>query len=399
MISFALEEDQQIIQETVKKFAAEVMRPKMRAWEKARAVPAEARRTFHEMGLGLLDVPEALGGAGASATTAAVVHEEMAAGDPGAAVALWAPHLVPAAILELGDEAQARKFLARFADPKGAERLGAVAYSERKGPVAGFSTVAEKKGNQWVLRGSKAFVVNGGRADLTVVFAQIEPDKGWDGIGAFVVEAGTAGISEIARHALLGLETVYAAEIALDGVTVPDENRLTGGKLGFAAGAKRFFQRAALTNAARQVGLARAAYETALEYTQERTAFGKPVAHFQAIAFTLAEMHMDVEAARWMVWRAAAGFGVSDKPDGRDVAQAAVHANEAAWRVADNAVQLLGGAGFVQDFPVEKWMRDTKALALFSPADQLSQLALAQLELGHPIEAGWPSSAIQPIFT
>jgi alkylation response protein AidB-like acyl-CoA dehydrogenase len=398
MISFGLEEDQQIIQDTVRKFAGEVVRPRMREWERARGVTAEARRQFHELGLGLIDAPEAAGGAGASALTAALVQEELAFGDAGAAVALWAPHLAPAAILELGDEAQARRLLQRFADPKGAERLGAVAWSEKgKPPLEGFSTTAVKKGGEWVLNGGKAFVVNGGRADVTVVFAQVEPGKGWDGIGAFVVE-GAAGIKEGARHELLGLETIQAAEIQIEGCVVKDENRLRGGARGFGDGLKRFFARAALTTAARQVGLARASYEYALEYTQERKAFGKPVAHFQAIAFTLADMIMDVDAARWMVWRAANGF-TNNTENLRDIALAATHANEAAWRVADNAVQLLGGAGFVQDYPCEKWLRDTKALALTAPTDQLEQLAVASAELGHAIDSGWPSSAIQPIFT
>jgi acyl-CoA dehydrogenase len=162
--------------------------------------------------------------------------------------------------------------------------------------------------------------------------------------------------------------------------------------------APRLFGRMVLTCAARQVGLARAAYEYALAYTQERQAFGKPVAHFQAIAFTLAEMHMDVEAARWMVWRAAPQSG-GEKGALREIAMAGAHANEAAWRVADNAVQLLGGAGFVQDYPVEKWLRDTKALALTAPTEQLSQLQVASVELGHPVDAPWPTNAIQPIFT
>jgi acyl-CoA dehydrogenase len=257
-----------------------------------------------------------------------------------------------------------------------------------------------------LLHGNKAFVVNGGRADLTVVFAQVDAGRGWDGIGAFVLACpdGRApdGLRAGERHRLLGLETVHAAELHLDGVFVPDDDRLRP-RDNISAALGRLFARAALVNAARQVGLARAAYEYALGYTQERHAFGKPVAHFQAIAFTLADMHMDVESARWMVWRAAAA--VDKAGDGghaaaaRLVAEAAVHANEAAWRVADNGVQLLGGAGYIQDFPVEKWLRDTKALSLFAPTDQLQQLAAASESLGHPLEAAWPSSAIQPIFT
>jgi acyl-CoA dehydrogenase len=123
------------------------------------------------------------------------------------------------------------------------------------------------------------------------------------------------------------------------------------------------------------------------------------VAHFQSIAFTLADMAMDVEAARWMVWRAATQL---DKGDASSVAAATAHANEAAWRVADNGVQLLGGAGYVKDYPVEKWLRDTKALALFAPPSELAELVAAGLALGHHISGddhGLPSTAIQPFFT
>src|SRR6185312_6983510 len=159
------------------------------------------------------------------------------------------------------------------------------------------------------------------------------------------------------------------------------------------------FARAMVINAARQVGLARAAYEFALEYTQDRKAFGKPVAHFQSIAFTLADMAMDVDAARWMVWRAATQL---DKGDWSSTVAAAAHANEAAWRVADNGVQLLGGAGYVKDYPVEKWLRDTKALALFAPPSEIAELVAAGFELGHHVSGeghSLPSTAMQPFFT
>jgi acyl-CoA dehydrogenase len=156
---------------------------------------------------------------------------------------------------------------------------------------------------------------------------------------------------------------------------------------------RRFFARAQLATAARQVGLARASYETALAYTQDRLAFGKPVAHFQAVSFNLAEMHIDVEAARWMVWKAASELDGGAPTALESVAKAAVQANEAAWRVADDGVQLLGGAGFIQDFPVEKWLRDTKALAMIGGTDELAQLAIAGL--GN----GLPENGIQPVVT
>ena len=382
MISFGLEEDQQIIQETVRKFAAEELRPKLRAFEKS-GVPDSLRKKFDETGLGLDDVALA---------TAVLVHEELAWGDPGAAVALSAPYDGNRALVALADDAQRARF---------AGKATAVAWSERKAPLDGFATVAKRVDGGWALTGTKAFVVGAAAAELLLVFAQLEgPEQrdGWDGVGAFVVERGSAGLRLGDRHALLGLEAVAAHELALEGCKVADGNRLLGGaELG-----KRLelmFARAWVLNAARQVGLARASYEFALEYTQERKAFGKPVAHFQSIAFTLADMAMDVDAARWMVWRAATQL---DKGNLGPAVAAAAHANEAAWRVADNGVQLLGGAGYVKDYPVEKWLRDTKALALFAPPSEIAELVAAGLELGHHVSGeghSLPSTAIQPFFT
>jgi alkylation response protein AidB-like acyl-CoA dehydrogenase len=379
MISFGLEEDQQIIQETVRKFAAEELRPKMRELEKS-GVPDALRRRFEETGLGLEDVDLA---------TAVLVHEELAYGDPGAAVALSAPYEAAHAIALLADDSQKGRL---------AHAPAAVCWSERKAPLEGFSTVARRVGGGWALTGRKAFVVGGGQVDRHLVFAQLEgqePSNGWDGIGAFVVDKGAAGLKAGEKHALLGLEAVGAYEVHLEGCVVEDVNRLIGGGE-LHAQVERLFARSMLVNAARQVGLARAAYDFALQYTQERKAFGKPVAHFQSIAFTLADMAMDVEAARWMVWRAATQL---DKGKWPATVAAAAHANEAAWRVADNGVQLLGGAGYVKDYPVEKWLRDTKALALFAPPSEVADLALAGVELGEPVATGLPSSAIQPFFT
>ncbi|HEX9105514.1 MAG TPA: acyl-CoA dehydrogenase family protein [Polyangia bacterium] len=379
MISFGLEEDQQIIQETVRKFAAEELRPKMRAFEKS-GVPDGLRKKFDETGLGLDDVGLA---------TAVLVHEELAYGDPGAAVALSAPHDGNRALLALADDAQRARF---------AGKATAVCYSERKAPLDGFATVARRVDGGWTLTGKKAFVVGAAAAELHLVFAQLEGGTGWDGIGAFVVERGNAGLRIGDKHALLGLEAVAAHEIALEGCQVTDGNRLLGGGE-LVAKVEQLFLRTWVINAARQVGLARASYEFALEYTQERKAFGKPVAHFQSIAFTLADMAMDVDAARWMVWRAATQL---DKGTQAEAVAAAAHANEAAWRVADSGVQLLGGAGYVKDYPVEKWLRDTKAMALFAPPSEIAELMLAGIELGHHISGegrSLPSTALQPFFT
>jgi len=387
MISFSLSDEQEMVRETARKFAVEELRPRLRQLEKG-GIPDELRRRFHELGVSLIDVPEAAGGMGLGATTAALVHEELAFGDPGAAVALWGPHLATAAVVELGSPEQVARLLAPFAAPDGALRRGAVAWSEtgKDLPFAGMATRARRDGEAWILDGRKAFVIHAGDADLTIVFAQI--GDGWDGVGAFAV-TGRERMRAGAASRWLGLEPVRAGELILDGVRVDEADRLACD----VARLRRFFARAWITTAARQVGLARAAYETALAYTQDRVAFGKPVAHFQAVSFDLAEMHMEVESARWMVWRAAAELDAAAPSAVEAAAKALAHANQAAWRVADDAVQLHGGAGYIKDFPVEKWLRDTKTLALIGGSDALAQLVVAGIGFG------LPESIVQPVVT
>ncbi len=420
MISFAPEDDQQIAMDLSRKFAAEAIRPHLRAWEQAGAVAPEGQAAFDALGLCALDLPEspAFGNADEAArrmTTLCLVHEELAFGDAGAAVALWAPHGATHAVAELADREQWDRLLPPLvhgpADSAGPLR-GAVAYSERvpTGLFAGFSTLAVPQRNGYALSGRKSFVVNAGLADLTLVFAQINPDAGWDGFGVFAVTGRPGrreGMRVGERHGLLGLDTVTVGELIFEECFVPEEDRLRGGGA-IGAAVQRYLARVQLVGAARQVGLSRAAYEYALSYTQDRRAFGKPVAHFQAIAFTLADMLMDVEAARWLLWRAAAVVdrGPLDRAACSLCAQAAAHANEAAWRTADNAVQLLGGAGYIQDFPVEKWLRDTRVLSLLSGADPLHHEFIAEAELGIPptslaggLSYGLPGAALQAVLS
>jgi alkylation response protein AidB-like acyl-CoA dehydrogenase len=402
MISFGLEDDQQLLVDTVRKFAG-TLRERARECEKARAVPDELRAAFSDLGLGLIDVPEADGGLGLGLLQSVLTHEELAHGDPALAVALWAPGSAAAAVLELGDADQRKRLLARFGEGQGAPVLGALAWSESgtSASIEGFATRARRDGEEWVLDGKKSFVIHGGIAALTIVLAQEEAGKGWDGVAAFAIEGVPAGLKQIARRELVGLDAVHVADLELNGVRVPAHNRLAGatGAGAVVRALQRVFARIQIATAARQVGLARASYEHALAYTQDRQAFGKPVAHFQSIAFTLADMHMDVESARWMVWRAARAFDKDAATVLSDAAKATVHANEAAWRVADNGVQLLGGAGFIQDYPEEKWLRETKALALTGLPDELARLLVAGDAIGAPIGSTLPASTPQPVLT
>lgn len=405
MISFEASEEQKLIQQSVAEFAGSMLAPRVREVEKLRAVPDDVRQGAHEMGLGLMGLPEACGGQGLGYIAAVLVEEELGAADAAAAFGLPGPGAFGRAVLELGSEAQAQAHLAEFAADGGERRFGAVAWSEAR-PCkerAGFTTVATRVEGGYSLHGKKAFVTNASTADRYLVFAQVEPEKGWDGIGAFVVRRDNPGLSVGARHDTLGLDAADFGEITLNDAKVADEDRLLGEAGGFTKATLRFFAKQALVVAARAVGVARFAFEIAREHCDTRKAFGKPIGHFQAVAFTLADRHMDVESARWLVWQAAHAWDA--KLPERDAliatARAAAHALEACMRCADDCVGLHGGSGFIRDLVAEKLMRDAKQLSLccLTP-EQLDQVAAA-LDLGAPLDPALvlPTPETQAIFT
>ena len=396
MISFDPTEDQKLMVESVGAFARTVLRPKIREFEKERGVSEAVRKTAHELGLGLVALPEAVGGAGLGMTTAVMLEEEVAWGDPAAGFAFGGPGAFGAAVLELGTTEQAATALAPFTTEGGHARFGAVAWGEQKANKerAGFVTTATKTPDGgWKLDGKKAYVVNADRADHFVVFAQVDAAAGWHGLGAFLVDKDASGLKVLARETTLGLDAVSFGGIELAGVLVSDSARLLGGS-DFTQATVRFFARHAVIVAARGVGLSRAAFEVTLEYVDGRKAFGKPIGHFQAVAFTIADRAMDVDAGRGLVWRAAAAWDAFDRGEGDAnecllrSAQAVAFVHEAAMRCGDDGVQLHGGAGFMRDFPVEKFMRDAKQIGLCGmTAEHADQLAGA-IALGVPVDPG-----------
>lgn len=390
MISFEPTEDQKMMVESVAQFARTVLRPKFRDFERERALPEAVRKTAHELGLGLVALPEDVGGAGLGLTTAVLLEEEVAWGDPSAAFAFGGPGAFGLAVTELGTTEQAKSALEPFLGDGAHARFGAVAWGEKKAHAsrAGFSTVAKKDGDGWRIDGAKAYVVNADRADAFVVFAQVDEAAGWKGVGAFIVPKGTKGLTVTGREQTLGLDLASFGGLKLEGVVVPESARLVGGT-DFSAATIRFFAKNALLVAARQVGLSRAAFETTREYVDTRKAFGKPIGHFQAVAFTVADRAMDVEAARGLVWRAAAAWDANDEREALlRTAQAVAYGHEAAMRCGDDGVQLHGGNGFIRDYPVEKFMRDAKQLGLCGmTAEHADQLAAA-VTLGVPIDPG-----------
>jgi acyl-CoA dehydrogenase len=404
MIAFEPSEDQKLMQESVAQLAKS-LRARMREVERERGVPEDLRKTAHELGLGMVALPEAIGGAGLGMATAVILEEEIANGDPAAAFGFGGPGAFGAAVAELGTEAHAKGLLAPFAAADGWKRFGAVAWGERRASSQrpGLVTTATKRGDTWELVGEKAYVVNADRAESFVVFAQVAEGRGWRGTGAFVVPKSAAGLSVLARETSLGLDAASFGGIKLDGVEVEESDRLTGGgDPTYDAALVRFFAKHSLLVAARGVGLARAAFDVARDYCENRRAFGKPIGHFQAVAFTLADRAMDVDAARALVWRAAHAW--DSKAPEKDAllatARAVAFTHEAAMRCGDDAVQLHGGAGFMRDYAVEKLMRDAKQLQLcVMTAEHMDQLA-ASIELGRPIDPGevLPSAESQNAF-
>ncbi len=392
MITFELDSEQTLIQETVHAFAKDELAPALRSAEKAATPPAALRKSHHELGLRHLDLPEAQGGQGASLVTTVVAEEELGWGDAALALALDNGYAGELAISLLG----------RAQHAPTPSTVTAIAYAEPKGPASGFATIARRVDGGYALTGRKSHVLDAPGANRFVVLAQLEGTESWNGAAAFLVERGPANAStlRVGEHqTLLGLSAAQVAELTLEGCRVDEDALLASGDA-LIAGMRTVLARVGLKNAARQVGLARAAYELALEFTQDRKAFGRPVAHFQANAFTLADMTTEVESARGLVWRAALAFdqmpGLLGSEELRFAADAIAQASEVAWRTADRGVQLLGGAGFVQDFPAEKRMRDTKALALVGAPAEWWRLDAAAFHLGHAVDGPLPSATIQP---
>jgi alkylation response protein AidB-like acyl-CoA dehydrogenase len=408
MIGFLPTDDQKLMVDSVGQFARTI-RPRIRECERLRAVPEDLRKKAHELGLGLVALPEAIGGAGLGLTTAVLLEEEVAWGDPAAAFGFGGPGAFGLAVAELASAEQAKALLAPYAADDGWKRFGAVAWGEKKAVAdrEGLATTATKQGNEWVLRGEKSYVAGFDRADAFVVFAQVSEREGWDGLGAFVVKKDAAGLSTTARHTTLGLDVASFGGLVLDGVKVADADRLTGGA-DFDAAVLRFFAKHALLVAARSVGLSRAAFEATREYCETRKAFGKPIGHFQAVAFTLADRAMDVDAARAMVHRAAWTWDalaqgnetVDEKQALLRTAHAVSYAHEAAMRCGDDAVQLHGGSGFMRDYPVEKFMRDAKQLGLCGLTSEHADQLAAAIEIGAPLRLGaiLPTAETQPTF-
>ncbi|MFI5321659.1 MAG: acyl-CoA dehydrogenase family protein [Myxococcota bacterium] len=364
MISFGPTEEQELIRNTLRDFAAQVVRPAARAADEASELPDGFLQQTWELGLTATQLPAAVGGGGEarSPLTNALVLEELACGDAALALAAAAPSAFAFAIADHGTPEQQKRLLPRFCGDRFAS--GALAWIEPS-PVFDpltLGSVAEAKGDKFVLTGRKRFVVMGDRAEDLLVLARNAQATGggFAALDAFIVPRGAAGVTIGEREKLLGMKSLPAVSQTLDRVEVPAANRL-GGERGIDA--RRLLAASRAASAALLTGLARGVMEYAIPYAKDRHAFGEAIAQKQAIAFQLADMRIETDAMRWLAWRAASALE-HGRDATREAAQAFGYAAEQAVKVSDAGVQVLGGHGFIREHPVEMWYRHARTLSV-----------------------------------
>jgi alkylation response protein AidB-like acyl-CoA dehydrogenase len=353
MVSFDPTEEQQLVRDTVASFAAEQIRPLAREADETGNIPESLVRQAWELGLVQSTIPEAYGGHGeaASAITSALVLEDLGWGDLSIALHLLAPRLLAYPIMQFGSEEQKKAILPAFTGNEYAPGTAALMEPEMRFDVHELSTTAKRQNGGFVLNGSKCLVPLGGEASHLVVYA-----RGEDGLAAFVVPRETPGLSVVEREKNMGLKALATYEIKLEDCRVPAAARLDGDLT-------PLLDRSRVALAALAVGVARASFEYARDYAKDRKAFGVAIGQKQAIAFMLAEMAIEIDAARLLTWEAAWKIDRGEVAT-REACLAKNYAAGMALKVSDNAVQVLGGHGYIRDHMVELWLRNGRAFAI-----------------------------------
>ncbi|MBV8302481.1 MAG: acyl-CoA dehydrogenase family protein [Candidatus Dormibacteraeota bacterium] len=388
-LEFSLTQEQEEIRELAHEFAEKEMRPVADHYDETEETPWEVMRKAHDLGLDpAAGFPEEYGGQGVDLLTSLVLQEELAWGDAGIAVSINATGLAGAGIIAMGTEEQKQKYVRQLTDPKEL-RIAAMGLTE---PNSGsdslaLETTAAKVDGGYVLNGTKQFCTNGGIADIQVAFATTDKSLGPAGIAGFVIEKGTPGMRQGRKERKLGVRASHTAQVIFEDCFVPEEARLGYDKDGNATGpgavgAMLMLEATRPLVAAAAIGIARAAFEFARDYSQERIQFGKPISKHEAIAFKLADMATEIDAARLLTWRAG-WMAMHGIPYARgEGSMAKLFAGDMAMRVTTDAVQVLGGYGYIKEYPVERWMRDAKIYQIWEGTAEIQRLVICRFILG-----------------
>jgi len=379
VIDFSLTEEQKALQEMAKEFAEKEMRPNAAKYDQGETFPDDVMQKAFEVGFLTSEIPEAYEGGGLSHLDQAIVCEELAWGCAGLYTTIMANALAVTPIIIAGTEEQKKEFLVPFTKEM---TLGSFCLTEREaGSDAGaVKTKAVKKGDEYILNGSKCFITNGGVAKLFVVFATTDPGKGARGMSAFLVPSDTEGITIGKIEDKMGHRASNTAEIFFEDVKIPAKNLLGKEGRGFIV-AMKTFESSRPPVGAGGVGVARAALEHAVDYSKTRVQFGKPIALFQYIAFKMAQMAADINAARFLVWNAAWRLDKS-LPLGKESAMAKMYGSDVAMKVTCEALDILGGYGYMKDYPMEKLMRDAKLLQIYEGTNDIQRLIISREVIG-----------------
>ncbi len=375
MISFQLSEEQAQMRQVARHFAQAEIRAVAAHYDESEETPWPVLKKAAQLGLTTYRYPEKYGGGGIEELlTACLITEELSWGCSGIANVILGCDTVALPILLTGSEAQKARFLPLLCDAKNIKLCAfALTEAEAGSDVTALRTTATRTGDGYVLKGQKRYITFGGLADLYLVFAKVESA----GITAFLVEKGTPGLSAGKHERKMGMRASATCDVILEDVHVPIVNRLGEEGQGFYIAMKTFeYNRPLIATLA--LGVARAAYEYALAYAKQRVQFNKPIITNQAISFMLADMAMEIEAARLLIWKAAWTIdqGISANAQ---AGMAKAYAADLAMQVTTNAVQILGGNGVMRDYPVEKWMRDAKILQIVEGTSQIQRMMIAQL--------------------
>jgi len=370
-----LSEEQQLLRETVRQFAEEVVAPKAREIDASGEFPTDTFRQAAELGLAGVAVPEEYGGAGMDEIAYCVAIEEISRVCASTGVVLSVNNsLVCDPILKFGSEEQKRDVLAPLAS---GQKLGCFALTEPEAgsDAAAVRTRAVREGDEYVLDGDKVFITNGTHADVALVFATLDPEKKHKGLACFLVPCDAPGFRRGHHEYKLGVQASGTTQLYFEGLRVPASARLGEEGEGFKI-AMATLDGGRVGIAAQAVGIAQGALEAAIAYAKDRVQFGRPIADFQAIQFYLADMAMELDAARLLVYKAA-WAKQSGKRYTLEAAQAKLFASEMAQRVTNKALQIHGGYGYTREYPVERFFRDARITEIYEGTSEIQKLVIS----------------------
>lgn len=375
-MNFKYTENQKMITEMIRDFGEKEIKPKMMEWDEAQIFPVELFRKLGELGLMGVLIPQKYGGSGFTYDEYVTVIKEISIIDGSIGLSLAAHNsLCTGHIYQFGNEEQKKKYLPKLAR---GEWIGAWGLTEANtgSDAANMKTVAKKEGGSWVINGSKTWITHGKSGNVAVIIARTGNKGDKKGYSAFIVEKGTPGIKAGRKENKLGMRASETTELLFEDCRIPDENRIGDVGDGFVQ-ALKVLDGGRISIAALGLGIAWGAYQVSLNYSKEREQFGRPISDFQAIAFKLADMKTELEAAELLTYKAAA-LKDAGQPCTGESAMAKYYTSEIAVKNATDAVQIFGGYGYTKDYPAEKYYRDSKLCTIGEGTSEIQKLVISR---------------------